>query len=380
VTNDHGGVLDDVLVGRLKTPSDRQYCLLVVNASNRAKIVAWIQHHWPSAGDVEFSDRTEDTAMIAVQGPRAMDIVASLVKADVRQLGYYTGVVTETFGRVCNRQPHGLHRRRRGGVDRPSGRRGRCVEEHLSSRPRGGCDRRRLGARDTLRLEAGMPLYGHELSEQINPYQAGLGFAVNLLEREFIGRDALAGFQADPQQPRRVGLALAGRRVAREHSPVLSAGGVVGQVTSGTFSPSFDKPIAMAYVRPEAAAVGTELQVDIRGRSESARGREIALLHSILWIRNFAVDAKELLYAETHEWVHVAEEGGVKTATIGISAFAVEQLTDLVYLELPQVGRQLSVGEEFGEVESVKAVSPLYCPIAGKVVQVNTALPDSLRC
>ncbi len=91
------------------------------------------------------------------------------------------------------------------------------------------------------------------------------------------------------------------------------------------------------------------------------------------------MDAKELLYAETHEWVHVAEEHGVQTATIGISAFAVEQLTDLVYLELPQVGRQLSAGEEFGEVESVKAVSPLYCPITGQVVQVNTALPDQLE-
>jgi glycine cleavage system H protein len=91
------------------------------------------------------------------------------------------------------------------------------------------------------------------------------------------------------------------------------------------------------------------------------------------------VDPKELLYAETHEWVHVAEQDGVKTATIGISAFAVEQLTDLVYLELPQVGRQVSAGEEFGEVESVKAVSPLYCPITGEVVQVNTALPNQLE-
>lgn len=91
------------------------------------------------------------------------------------------------------------------------------------------------------------------------------------------------------------------------------------------------------------------------------------------------MDPKELLYAETHEWVHVAEEAGVKTATIGISAFAVEQLTDLVYLELPQIGRQLSAGEEFGEVESVKAVSPLYCPITGEVVEVNTALPDQLE-
>lgn len=88
---------------------------------------------------------------------------------------------------------------------------------------------------------------------------------------------------------------------------------------------------------------------------------------------------EELLYSETHEWVHVADKGGERIATIGISAFAVEQLTDLVYMELPDVGRTLSAGEEFGVVESVKAVSPLYSPVAGEVVEVNTALPDKLE-
>ena len=116
-----------------------------------------------------------------------------------------------------------------------------------------------------------MPLYGHELSEQINPYQAGLGFAVNLPNRDFVGRAALEKSKTDAQQPRRVGLELTGRRVAREHSPVLAAGEVVGQVTSGTFSPTFEKPIAMAYVRPDVAAVDTALQVDIRGCCEPAR-------------------------------------------------------------------------------------------------------------
>lgn len=88
---------------------------------------------------------------------------------------------------------------------------------------------------------------------------------------------------------------------------------------------------------------------------------------------------EELLYAETHEWVHVANVDGQKVATIGISAFAVEQLTDLVYMELPEVGRQLAAGEEFGVVESVKAVSPLYTPVAGEVVSVNSGLPDKLE-
>ena len=92
-----------------------------------------------------------------------------------------------------------------------------------------------------------------------------------------------------------------------------------------------------------------------------------------------AVKPEELLYSETHEWVHVDSRGGAKIATIGISAFAVEQLTDLVYMELPEVGRTLSAGEEFGVVESVKAVSPLYSPVGGEVVEVNTKLPDQLE-
>ena len=89
-------------------------------------------------------------------------------------------------------------------------------------------------------------------------------------------------------------------------------------------------------------------------------------------------DKTKLLYAETHEWVDVAEESGDKVATIGISGFALEQLNDLVYMDLPEVGKTLSVGDEFGEVESVKAVSPLYSPVSGEVIEVHTELPDSL--
>jgi glycine cleavage system H protein len=91
------------------------------------------------------------------------------------------------------------------------------------------------------------------------------------------------------------------------------------------------------------------------------------------------VNVEQLLYSESHEWVRVTEEDGAKVATIGISAFAVEQLTDLVYMELPEVGRQISAGEEFGEVESVKAVSPLYSPVDGEIVAVNSSLPDRLE-
>ncbi|XZE54642.1 glycine cleavage system protein GcvH [Planctomycetaceae bacterium SH139] len=87
----------------------------------------------------------------------------------------------------------------------------------------------------------------------------------------------------------------------------------------------------------------------------------------------------ELLFAESHEWVHVSEENGQKIATIGISAFAIQQLNDLVYMDLPEVGKTLEVGDEFGEVESVKAVSPLYSPVAGEITEVHSELPDNLE-
>jgi aminomethyltransferase len=132
-----------------------------------------------------------------------------------------------------------------------------------------------LGARDTLRLEAGMPLYGHELSERINPFEAGLRFACHLVGYDFPGRDALLRIQKEPLKRVRVGLEMSGPRVPRQGYLVLSGGQPVGEVTSGTFSPTLKKPIAMGFVAPEVSKAGTELQVFLRGRAEPARVIEL---------------------------------------------------------------------------------------------------------
>ena len=115
-----------------------------------------------------------------------------------------------------------------------------------------------------------MPLYGHELSESINPIQAGLTFVVNFEDREFIGRDALIGFAADRDQVVRVGLTMEGRRVPRQGCPIVHGGEVIGEVTSGTFSPTLEQSIAMGYVRPVASAIETKLEIDIRGITHPA--------------------------------------------------------------------------------------------------------------
>jgi aminomethyltransferase len=271
VCNEGGGILDDVLVYHLQEHGGGLYHLLVVNASNREKIVGWCKSQLQDADDVRLTDRTTETAMIAVQGPLALRCVEPLVGADVGGLAYYTG--TETT--ICG-HPGIVSRTGYTGEDGcelivPAAAAVEVWEKVLANGKEAGAMAVGLGARDTLRLEAAMPLYGHELTEAINPIQAGLAFAVNLEGREFVGHAAIAAARQNKQQSVRVGLELAGKRAAREHYTVLAANKPIGEITSGTFSPTLQKPIAMAYVPPEYAALGTELSVDIRGSLEPAR-------------------------------------------------------------------------------------------------------------
>jgi aminomethyltransferase len=280
VCDEKGGILDDVLIyggtHDIKPPYS-----MVVNASNRVKIVAWLEGKLPEVDKpvqkrkTWFGDDTMNTAMIAVQGPKAVEVLMPLVNSDpefppidMSSVRYYhyirpcrignllsrTGYTGEDgFEIICEDE------------DAPA-----IWEEIIASAERVGGMACGLGARDTLRLEAAMPLYGHELSEEINPIQAGLGFAVNLEGRDFIGSEALRKFAADKKQPVRVGLELGGKRVPRQGCAVLQSGEVVGEVTSGTYSPTLDRPIAMAYVQPAAKNVGSELAVSIRGTQHPA--------------------------------------------------------------------------------------------------------------
>jgi aminomethyltransferase len=128
-----------------------------------------------------------------------------------------------------------------------------------------------LGARDTLRLEAAMPLYGHELNEDIDPLQAGLNWAVKFDKGDFIGKSALLEHKEDKTRRQRIGLELAGKRIAREGAKVLQDGQEIGIVTSGTFAPTLGKSIAMAYVDPAFTSPGISFDVDIRGKPGPAR-------------------------------------------------------------------------------------------------------------
>jgi aminomethyltransferase len=266
-----GGVLDDVLVYQIQLPEGGLSGYgLVVNASNRAKIVSWLNQK-RGGFDVGIDDKTSEYAMIALQGPRAIEVLDSMSDYELTSLRYYHGVMTRvgSFRSFVSRT----------GYTGEDGCELICdaadatiIWTRLMERAEvAGGGAVGLAARDTLRLEAGMPLYGHELSEQINPMQAGLEFAVNLRGREFVGREAIIAAQRNDQLPVRVGLQLEGKRPAREGAVILQGDRPVGAVTSGTFSPTFERPIAMAYVKPTASAPGSPLAVDIRGQHHAAR-------------------------------------------------------------------------------------------------------------
>jgi aminomethyltransferase len=269
--NEDGGILDDVLVSCLESPSGKVYFLLVVNAGNHAKIKNWIQPHLADFPDVEFSDSTATTAMIAVQGPKAVEITKGLFPGSIDSLGYYRAKVTNQMGKPCIVSRTGYTGEDGFELIVRAEDSERVWENLLLAGRDHGIKPAGLGARDTLRLEAGMPLYGHELDESIDPYKAGLKFACNVKDRSFIGSEQLSSVSKMPTSQVRVGLTLTGRRAARQGAVVLDSDGrEIGCVTSGSFSPTLDLPIAMAYVSAECAAVGTAVDIDIRGSKVAA--------------------------------------------------------------------------------------------------------------
>jgi aminomethyltransferase len=260
ICNERGGIRDDVLVYRWPYG-----WAMVVNASNRGKIVDWLQQH-KGARQVQIMDQTTQTCMVAIQGPKAVEICKGLTEVDASQLKYYFAAATRCKGKQCvvSRTGYtgedGLEIMIAADMAVP-------LWEELLNRGAKPCG---LGARDTLRLEAAMPLYGHELNEELDPLQAGLAWAVKFDKGDFIGKAALLRAQKENRR-QRVGLELEGKRAAREGCLVLADGREVGKVASGSFAPTLQKSIAMAYVDRTQGEVGTRLQVDIRGDKVAAR-------------------------------------------------------------------------------------------------------------
>lgn len=263
VLADSGGIVDDVIVYRL---GDERF-LVVANAGNREPVAAALAVRAEGRA-VQVSDATDDYALIAVQGPAARAVLDATSRLGeysepLDDLKYYAAVAASFDG-----HPVLVARTGYTGEDGyelliPNGSAGELWDALLAAGAPLGLVPAGLAARDTLRLEAGMPLYGHELSLDIVPAQAGLGRAVATDKEDFVGRAGLEG--TDPEAPVLVGLVSEGRRAGRAGYGVFDGESAVGEVTSGALSPTLGHPIAMAFVPPALSAPGTVLTIDVRG-------------------------------------------------------------------------------------------------------------------
>jgi aminomethyltransferase len=255
-----GGILDDLIVYRL---ADERF-LVVANASNAQRVSDLLAERIDGFRAI-LDDRSLATALVAVQGPRARDILAPLTDVDLDSLRYYAIAEGRVAGIDALVARTGYTGEDGFEVFVENERAGQLWDALLEAGQHHGLAPVGLGARDTLRLEAGMPLYGNDLDSTVSPYDAGLGRVVKLGKADdFVGRVALERIAADGPRRRLVGLIVRGRGIARHGYPVYAAERETGVVTSGAPSPTLGVPIAMAYVTPGDAEPGTMLAVGIR--------------------------------------------------------------------------------------------------------------------
>jgi aminomethyltransferase len=255
-----GGIIDDLLVYR----GDDHY-MLVVNASNKEKDLAWVLEQ-AGAFEVDVEDKSDDVALLAIQGPKAAGILQTLTETDLEGIGYYRfskgelGGVGAVISRTGYTGEDGfeLYVGAADGLTLWSALMAAGEESGLM--PTG------LGARDSLRLEMGYALYGNDLDENHTPLESGLGWITKLDKPDFIGRDVLVTQKAEGIQRRLVGLRLSERGFPRHGYPVVSGGSDVGEVTSGVVSPSLGIGVAMGYVPTELAAADSEVGIRIRDK------------------------------------------------------------------------------------------------------------------
>ncbi|MCC6464216.1 MAG: glycine cleavage system aminomethyltransferase GcvT [Planctomycetes bacterium] len=266
VLNGQGGALDDILV----YGAGDEGTLLVVNAGNRQKIWEWIARE--RKGFVcDVSDMSDDYAMIAMQGPESVALLNKISDVDTKALKYYRFTRGSVLG-----QPDVLVSRTgytgEDGFEVIMGKEhaARFWREMLNVGKSLGAGPAGLGCRDTLRLEAGMPLYGHELEEGVNPLEAGLDWAVRLDKSDFVGKQATQDLVSGGLKTRLVGLNVEGKRIPRQGQEVYRDGKVVGKIASGTLSPWLDVVIATAFVPASASSVGTVFEIEFGAKGTRA--------------------------------------------------------------------------------------------------------------
>lgn len=264
LTNEQGGVVDDIIIYR--EPTAVGY-MVVVNASNKDKDLAWMQNWATRRTDLDVSvvDISDRLGMIAIQGPLSDDIVARLTSTDLSKLPGFHLIETEVAGLSVKLARTGYTGEDGFEIYPAIDRTVELWDALMSAGESEGLRPIGLGARDTLRLEARMPLYGNELGDDITPLEAGLGWAVDLSKGEFLGSQVIAAQKAAGVPRKTVGFRMTERSGApRSHAPVQVDGVDVGYVTSGAMSPTLGENIGLALVESSAAGVGKPLDIIIR--------------------------------------------------------------------------------------------------------------------
>ena len=257
--NDKGGVVDDLIVYRIRSDC----YMMVVNAANHDKDAAWISSHL--TGDVQFEDYSDRIAQVALQGPQSEAILEKVCAKENIPPKYYTytkDVEVAGCRSIVSRT----------GYTGEDGFEVYCAKEDavkvwnalLEAGKENGLIPCGLGARDTLRLEAGMPLYGHEMNDEITPKQTGLGIFVKMDKQDFIGKKAME--EMGTPTVKRCGLKITGRGIARENCPVYVGDRQIGHTTSGTHCPYLGGAYAMAIVEKEPAPLGSTVEIEVRGK------------------------------------------------------------------------------------------------------------------
>jgi aminomethyltransferase len=266
--DEEGGIVDDLLVYHL---GDR--FMLVVNASNTEKDFAWISSQIGPL-DVQLTDRSDETSLLAIQGPKSLATLQKLTQADLASMPYYTSVRAEVAGieMVVSRTGYTGELGFELYFDSSVGSAEQVWRAITDAGREHGLQPVGLGARDTLRLEMGFCLYGNDIDRSTNPLEAGLGWITKLDKGPFVGRDALLRLKEEGMKRRLVGFVVQEQRAFPRHGyEIRSRGGVAGQVTSGTFSPVLEKGIGMGYVRADLATSGSTVDVVIRGKEFSSQ-------------------------------------------------------------------------------------------------------------
>jgi aminomethyltransferase len=257
---ENGGIVDDLLVYML---ADQSY-MIVVNAANIDKDWEWMKQHCPAG--VTFENKSDAVALLAVQGPKSLATMQKLTSIDLSVIPYYNFVqgklagVEMTISRTGYTGELGFEIYF--GVEHAAAVWKAIFEagKEFGIAPIG------LGARDTLRLEMGYCLYGNDIDQTTNPIEGGLGWITKLAKGDFIAKPILEKTKAEGPKRKLVGMMLAEKAVPRHGYPLMANGGNIGVVTSGTYSPSLEKGIAMGYVERQHAEIGSKIQIDVRGK------------------------------------------------------------------------------------------------------------------